>query len=434
MPKVLLLTLLVIGLPLLFSPGVAHADEQQPPASTPAPLTLHQCIEAALGHQSDVLVGQNNVVAAKARSVQAKAGYFPQVTVQSTKGFIATKKSNSVDNDGTSLQLTQNIYDGGLREAKVANAAFAKKQYDATLIRTQQTVVDTVTKAYLELLRAQGLADVADQRVAYIEGQQKMIKARVEAGDAAEVDVFPIDAQLANAHVDQLTAKNTVRTSAIQLQKSMGFIPTESFAVAAVAFPEKISVPKLEECLTIAQQQRPEILEAKAGIDVAKSSVKVAKINMYPRPVITAQFDQLLSTNSDQSYGINAGIVYDIFNGKSLKAAYQEATADLSSAEIRAAQTPKDINAEVQNAHVNITNAAERMKASAISVTSAKKNLAAQEERYQQGLAIPLDLLNAQLEVTTAENSAVEAQYDYLEALTELHYAMGSKGEVTWEK
>jgi hypothetical protein len=95
----------------------------------------------------------------------------------------------------------------------------AKKQYDATLIRTQQTVVDTVTKAYLELLRAQGLADVANQRVVYIEGQQKMIKARVEAGDAAEVDVFPIDAQLANAHVDQLTAKNTVRTSAIQLQK-----------------------------------------------------------------------------------------------------------------------------------------------------------------------------------------------------------------------
>jgi outer membrane protein TolC len=413
-----------------------------------APLTLHDCIVLALTQQTDMRVGQSSIEAAQATVTQARSSYFPQISVQTATNLVQVGTSaefltgNSTSaaqqglTSGSILSLTQNLYDGGLREASLANAKDQVVQAKSTLLRTQQTVIYSVTKAYLGLLRAQDLKKVTTQQVDYIVGQLQQVQSRIDAGDAADVDALPIKAQLATARVAALTAKNNISTAAIQLQQSMGLMPVETFAIQDIAAPSVLVMAKYDGYLATALKQRPELVLHQANINAAQSGVKTAKINMLPRPVISGQLDQPVGGGGGnmQAYGISAGIVYDLFDGQNNRSVYRTAKANLRSAQARADQVPKDITADVQTAYLTRITAQERVKACALSVEATQQNFAAQTERYQRGLAIPLDLLNAQLAVTTAQSDAVQALYDDLTALAQLHYALGNTGEVTWEK
>jgi len=393
-----------------------------------APLTLQECLAIALQEQSDVQQGEQSLKAAAARTTQAKSGYYPQVTLQGNSRVLHNATSRNSSDHTASLGISYELYDGGLRKERVKSAEYGVEQNAATLARTKQTVIFTVSRSYLALLRAQRLLDVSESQLAYIDGQRALIDARVAVGDAAAVDLLPVEAQWANAQVDLLAAQNAVRTSAIVLQQAMGLTPGTRFAVQEIMLPDDVAVPTLEECLAQAGVQRPDVVSTQAGVGAAQASVRTAKIGLAPRPVVVGGMDQGLVGGDERTYALSVGVNYDLFNGGNRRAIYDEARAQLSSAQIRAAQIEKDIIAEVQDAYLTLQDARARVQASAVSVEAARRNLAAQEERYKNDLAIPLDLLNAQLQLTTADNNAVQSRYDYYTALARLNYALGKEG------
>ena len=421
MPRKVLLITFLAAIAMIVSPVWAQ--------STPAQsLSLQECIDIALKNQTDVLIARNSVDAAKARVAREKGAYFPQVTAQYSNAIVQSRVTQfGQAGDGTSVGVNQNFYDGGLREARIRGAGANASQSAYSLERTRQTVAFTVTSDYFSVLRSQKLAGVSDAQVKYLEGQLELIRARVNLGDAAPVDTLPIEAQLANARVDQLAANNTVRTSAIQLQNTMGLSATPNFSVQDVTEPTDIKLLTVDDYLETALTARPEVKETEFGVKVAKASTQQAKIVLYPRPVVNGQYNEFISGNSENTYEITAGLAFDLFNGGSNRAAYKEAQANLSSAELRAAQISKDIYADVQNAYFNLTNSKERLTASELSLAAARKNLEAQGARYKSGLAIPLDLLNAQTQVVTAESNAVQSRYDYYTSVAQLEYAIGKQ-------
>lgn len=405
--------------------GPVLAEEAAP---TPS-LTLQDCIAIALQQQIDILVGEETVAGAKDREKQAKAAYYPQVSVQDSRTLVKSGRAIGQLN-GTSLSVSQNFYDGGVREAQIRGARAGVLQSVFGLERTKQTVVFNVTSDYLALLRAQQLVGVQDARVKYLEEQHAWVQTRVEVGDAAKVDLLPVEAQLANAVVDQLSARNSVRTAAVQLQSRMGLSPQLEFPIQEVAAPTTTEIGGLDDYLKVALASRPEIGQTEAAVESARSSVQSARIALRPRPVISGQFNQPFSGQGGSSLAITGGIAFDLFTGGRNQATYQEARTSLSTAELRAAQLEKDIQADIQKAYLNLTSAKDRLAASDLSLQAAQTNFDAQEGRYKQGLAITLDLLNAQSEVVTAQSNAVQARYDYYTSTAQLQYAIGKQGDL----
>jgi outer membrane protein len=397
-------------------------------SSQAAPLSLKACLAIALKDQIDVLNGRSNVDIAKARSQQALSAYFPQVQIQNNTFKTGTKSVLQTINLGTALTATQNIYDGGLREAQVLSARYGVKGSKAGLDRTYQTVTFTVTSAYYEVLRAKHLADVADASVKYNEEFKKMVQSQIEVGTAAQVDVLPVDAQLANARVNLISAQNTVRTSSIQLQNEMGLSPKSGFDVEDVTASPSVDVGPVDTYVTTAFTNRPDVTQAQAGVGAAKASLRASRIVLYPRPVITGQYEKGIERVHGQSGQIVGGFTFDIFDGNSNRAAYKQAKASRDIAEQQSKQLIKDIEAGVQNAYLNLTNAQERLAASEVGLTAAQKNYEVQSAKYKQGLAITLDLLNAEVQAITAQTNVVQARYDYYIALAQLDYAVGKIG------
>ena len=394
-------------------------------------LSLDQCIEAAMQNQASVLVSEQSVLSAKASYTEAKSSYFPQISVQNTPFSIGGNIGNTgggTTSNGTSLVVTQTFFDGGLREASAKQAQFNVKETEEGLVRDQQTLAFNVTKAYYEALRSKHLAEVTDARMKYLQEQRDMIHTRVEVGDAAQVDELPVVAQLANARVDQLAAKNTIRTSLIELQNAVGLLPKDDFDIVDITAEPKVELDPVDKYKDLALANRPDVKQSAYQAQFAKAAVGAAKLNMLPRLVVNGQYNTRLDQSSRENWNINGGIVYNIFDGQRNKAVYAQARAGQASAELQAKQIEKDIIAQVQEAYLNLTSAGERLAATDLSLQASQQNYDAQQLRYKEGLAIPLDLLNAQVDVATALSNAVQAKYDYYTSKAQLDYAVGMQG------
>jgi outer membrane protein len=423
MMKRVLACLLLIGV-AAFSPAVAVTEAAKPPSS----LTLQECIDIALRNQIDIKVAQNNITISKDRRTQALSDYFPKVSLQNNTFHTGTRGVLGTVNNGTALTVTQNFWDGGVREANVSGARYGVMQNKANSVRTTQNVIFVVTTAYYNVLRTRHLAEVAESNVKYNEASREIIQTRAQVGDVAKSDVLPVEAQLANARVALVSAQNDVRTAAIQLQNTMGVSPETGFDVQEVGVVPEIDLQTMDSYVQTGIAARPDVAAAKAGVGAANSAVKAARIPIYPIPLISGEYERGINTNIRSSSQIVGSIVFDVFDGNSNRAALQSARASRSTAQDQSDQLVKDIQAQVQQAYLNLTSAKERLSASDVGLAAAQSNYEVQSAKYKEGLAIPLDLLNAEVQVVTAQTNQVQARYDYYTAIAQLEFAVGKQG------
>ncbi len=400
-------------------------------AAQTSALTLQNCIDIALENQTDLKVAKNQVSIAEQQATIAKSQYYPRVSVQNNTFRVGSEGLLTKSYTGTALTVTQNFWDGGLREANVRSAKYGITQRNANLERTGQAVIYDVTQSYYEVLRSKRLLEVAETSVKYNESMKKLIETRVELGDAAQVDALPVEAQLASARVSMVSAQNAVQMSAIRLQSEMGLTPRADFDVKEVDSTPNIELLPLETYLADAIAARPDIVAAQASVGSAKADVRASKISLYPKPTISGEYQTGIAGLSGTSTQITGGISFDIFNGKRNRASYDAARVNEVIAELRSEQTVRDIQAQVQSAYLNLANAKERLEASNIGLQAAQNNYDAQSARYKLGLAITLDLLNAELQVVTAKTNEVQARYDYFIAIAQMEYAMGKYGGIS---
>ncbi|MCE5315671.1 MAG: TolC family protein [Armatimonadota bacterium] len=424
--------LLCVCLLLLCASVFAQTDKATP--TNPEPVTLQECIDIALQKQTDLIVAGNSVNIAQSSLQESISEYLPQVAVENN-AFSSGTGVLDTTSTGTALSVGLNIFDGGVREANVKASRYGVKQSKAYYERTKQSTIYDVTSAFYEALRAGHLAQVQEANVKYYEELRDQVKYQAEVGSAAKVDVLPVEAELANAQVDLLSAQNTVRTATLTLQTTIGLTPESGFSIKEANDIPEIDVLALDEYVSYARKNRPDIDQALFGIESARATVRAKRISIYPRPVIEASYQQSIHggfrSNGTQLVG---GISFNLFDGGASQAAYKSAKASQANAQENALQLAREIRADVETAYLNLNSSQQRLAATKISLDSAKKNLEAQQERYATGLAITLDVLNAQVQYTTAQSDSVEAQYDYLEAIAQLEYATGKQGGATWQK
>ena len=403
--------------------------------SVQGPVSLKEAIDIALRNQVSLLTGQNNVDIAKNRLVQSRSSYYPQVSITNNTFRASVDDRLGRSDNGTALIVSQNIYDSGFREADVQGSVYGVRETQYALQRTAQAVVFNVSLDYYEVLRSKRLAEVQESDVKYNEELRKQIEANVEAGKSARADVLPVIAQLANAQVNLLRARNAIRTSLVQLQNTMGLFPQPGFDVQEVQDVPEPKVVSLEDYKQQALTQRPDVYGAEAGTGAARVATRTAGLFLYPRFQVSADYLQGITgdiVSNDAS--ITGSIVFDVFDGGANRAAFRQAQEAQANAVVQEEQLRKDITSDVEQAYLNLTNARERLAVSQVSLDAAQSNYVAQRERYREGIAITLDLLNAQVQLITAQSNLIQARYDYYDAIAQMEFASGQQGETNGAK
>ncbi len=406
-------------------------------------LSLQRCIEISLMRQPNILAAASTVDASRSRVGESKANYYPQINwtsgysrispVSGTTGGSSSGRSSgtttnrSFDQYTSSAALNQNIYDFGRTSAqvKIANLNYDSSRFDFRNVSEQ--IIQNVEQAYYGVLAAKRNRDVAADSVRQFQLHLEQAKGFYEVGTKPKFDVTKAEVDLSNAKLNLIKAENALKIAIVNLNNAMGVPEAPDYTIEDNLSFSKYEIT-LEEALSRAYENRPDLQSIVAKRKAAEASVDFAKANYYPSLTGNASYSWAGETFPlDHGWTAGATLSIPIFSGFLTKNQVAESRANVNVLKAGEESVRQTVILDVQQAFLNLKEAEERVPAAELGVQQAQENLDIANGRYAAGVGSPIEVTDAEVSLATAKTSYIQALYDCKTARSSLEKAMGAK-------
>lgn len=432
----LIVAVLVLLLGGIF-PGAGRGEELPPPGQ---PLTLEQVKDIALKYHPSLRASLATVEASKARVEQALAAYYPQVNFNasynaSTFNFSPVAGSirpptynwTFLDVFSTGPALSQTIYDFGRTANTVRVNRENTQASEQDLATARLTVALNVKQAYFGVLQTQRLIQVAQEVVSQTRQHLEQAQGFYQAGIRPKIDVTKAEVDLANAELALIQARNNYQVARVNLNNAMGLQESLNFPIEDILgfSPRPIT---LEEIITTAHAQRPELLQLKARQRGQEATIKLAQSNYYP--VLSGNASYLLRSHHIDTHlfwdaTLGAVLSFPLFSGFSTSAQVAEARANLRNLQAQEENQRLSIRLEGEQAFLGLKVGEEQTRVAEKAVAQAQENFELARGRYQVGVGSPLEVTDAEVSLANARANYINALYNYRVAEARIDRAMG---------
>lgn len=414
------------------------------PTNGTVDLNLPKTVQMALDYNRDIKNSQYALKKAEYAINQAQAGKKPSVDynfgAQRSRATDAATYSraaslmgsaNSISNafsNGISVNIP--LYTGGLVEGQIDVAKLGKTNAQEEILRVEQATKYSAIEGYYGLLAYQELQGVYHEAVDNLQGHLDNVQAQYNVGTKAKVDVLSSDVSLANAKTTAITADNNVAIAESNLNNILGLPLETKLNLADHQLPFDTYNISLQEAMDYAMKYRPEVLQAAIAVQEAERSIDIADASNKPTVAITGGNDWADNTfpgidANKRSWKVAAGVTYNFYDGGATKAKVNQAKQDLLVARETEQKTRESVQLQVKQAYLNIRSAAQKVEETQTVVDQARENYRIQNIRYQAGVGINLDVLDAQLSLNQAQVNHIQALYDYNVGIAKLEQVMG---------
>lgn len=414
------------------------------PTNGTVDLNLPKTVQMALDYNRDIKNSQYALKKAEYAINQAQAGKKPSVDynfgAQRSRATDAATYSraaslmgsaNSISNafsNGISVNIP--LYTGGLVEGQIDVAKLGKTNAQEEILRVEQATKYSAIEGYYGLLAYQELQGVYHEAVDNLQGHLDNVQAQYNVGTKAKVDVLSSDVSLANAKTTAITADNNVAIAESNLNNILGLPLETKLNLADHQLPFDTYNISLQEAMDYAMKYRPEVLQAAIAVQEAERSIDIADAGNKPTVAITGSNDWADNTfpgidANKRSWKVAAGVTYNFYDGGATKAKVNQAKQDLLVARETEQKTRESVQLQVKQAYLNIRSAAQKVEETQTVVDQARENYRIQNIRYQAGVGINLDVLDAQLSLNQAQVNHIQALYDYNVGIAKLEQVMG---------
>ena len=110
----------------------------------------------------------------------------------------------------------------------------------------------------------------------------------------------------------------------------------------------------------------------------------------------------------------------------------RQAKVDYSQSQLQKSQLLRQIRLEVRDAHGKVEEARQRVEALGETVGQAERGVEIGQVRFQNGVGTQLELLDAQVALTTARVNRISASHDLAAAVASLRRAVGREWGPKW--
>lgn len=258
-------------------------------------LTLEQALDVALEHHPELELARAQVALARARQSGAGALDDPEL--------IAGVESAPLDGDtfgdaglvlgiGQAFPLSSTrAHDREARQFESEAAVFAAR---ARMIEVRQGV----TSSFATALYAQRVAELLDDLVVTTERSLKVLKARIDSGDAVQSEEAESGLAYARVSREAVRARALAKRSLVELAAAMG-VPRLELGSVSGDLDESLALPTLE-LLVQRIDERPELLESRGLTRAAEADMAFAEAARVPRLHVELLYRQLGSTDEDE--------------------------------------------------------------------------------------------------------------------------------------
>src|SRR5947207_5200340 len=304
------------------------------------------------------------------------------------------------------------------------------------------TTIATVKTQFYQVIVNRELIVVQEQSVNLLDSQLKDQQNRFEAGTVPRFNVLQAQVQLYNQIPQLIAAQNNYRISVLQLAKTLGldFKPRREVTAPLRAsgdlayIPRKIDLPvAIEE----GKRNRPFLKEQRANVLNQIQQVHVAIGSWLPN-VNANGGGEWLSNDFNSSFGdVSKGWLttvtgsWPIWDSGMAWGKIQQQRALLSEQEITYDDDVRQVELEIQQAASNLLQNRELIQATQKNQETAEEAVRLAKARLDAGAGTQLDVLNAQVQLTTAQSTNLQALFGYISSLAEFDRATGAQSTYT---
>ena len=386
---------------------------------------------------------------------------------------------------GLNLSLVQPLLRGFGWDFSYLVVRVVEQTADAAIYQYEAQVADfvtTVIDAYWNVVRTREQLEVQRESKALADRTVSENEARVKVGLLPPVAVLEAQADAMSRQQQVIIAENSLALARQRLAQLAYFRPDNTFVPRTLEPVEPTTVEELkvnvDEGLSTALQERPEVLASKYGVRARQLNEHIAENGLLPRLDVVGSYgvnavsgtqraggsflsttntvgdcdpirdsnNVLIAYNCRSSPSAFGGSTLDAYDrltsgdfrsysfGLQLQMPLSNATArgeytqrrvETNQAELNHRELLSNVTLEVRQAAADVAAARQAVDTSRVARELAAENLRQQEKRHEVGMTTTKDLLDFQTRLTSARASEVQSRIAYLIASSRWRRAQG---------
>lgn len=385
-----------------------------------------------------------------------------------TNQFVQQNISQNQFQLGSSVVLFSGFQLKNTVKRNEINIMASQKDLDAV----RNDIMLNVALSYLQVISNEELIGVAQRQVDASVLQVERTTKLVEAGTLAESNLFDLKAQLANDELTLVNAQNNLETAKLNLKQLMNISGSDviNLIKIPVADPSMVAydatiqqiyetamknLPQMRaaELRTEAAKKNIEIIRGAAmptlslngGINTAFSSVAPKErfvsdgsagsttvvtsatdyiiVNDQQLPIVQTvttpggalrHFGYLDQLNFNRNSSINLSLRIPIFTNFQVRYNLANAKLQQRTTEFQAQQVQLTIRKNVEQAYIDMTNAAKRYSATANQVRALTEAFRVSQVRFDVGAINSVEYNIAKANLDRANGNLIQTKYDYV--------------------
>jgi outer membrane protein len=362
--------------------------------------------------------------------VRVIAGVGNQVTSQETAVGPALTQKDLWWTSPRSIGITaeQKLFNGfqtANRTRAAESNVFAARE---TLRVIEQTVLLDAATVYMDMVRDAAILEVQRSNVQALGETVRQTRARFKLGEVTRTDVAQAEAQLAAGQSQMLRADSDLTTSKARYRRVIGSNPGRLQPGLPV---DHLSPRTLAAAVDAGITANPSVTAAMYGVDVARLQVKVSEGALYPTVALLGNVQRAHDVTGvipeQSSATVAIGVTIPLYQGGAEYSTIRQSKETLAQRRLDLATTRDQARAAVVQVWGELQAAKAQIKAAQEGVRAAEVALNGVRMEARLGMRTTLDVLidqqalvNARVNLVTAQHDRVVGSYNLLSAVGRL--------------
>jgi outer membrane protein TolC len=323
--------------------------------------------------------------------------------------------------------VTQSILDlKALNKTRAATQDLKAAQYTAKDAR--DLVVLAVGYNYLLAIADISRIESVSAQVNTAQALYNQAADQVQAGTSPAIDGLRAQVELKTRQQELIQAKNNLAIQKLALARVIGLAPGQQYELTDKSPYEPFAAMKLEEALQRAYDSRSDFKAASATLRSYEYSAKAAKAGYYPTISFSGDYGLAGTYDTLGTHGVfdvRGTLSIPIFQGGKVHGDVIEANAQLEQSRQRLENLRAQIDDDVRTAFLNLESSAELVEVAKSNIDLAQQTLDQSRDRFVAGVADTVEVVQAEEQVATANDSYISALYSFNYAKISLARSLG---------
>lgn len=417
---------------LLLSPSTECAAKQW---------SLRDCIDYALANNiklqkakiqeysalEDVKQSQSALLPSLNLSTSQNVSYTPwpqQGRATVADGYVQSSVDKVYYNGSYSLMGNWTVWNGNKNRNNVKLNKLAVEQARLDSATTANSVLEQIAQLYVQILYSNEAISVTKESLKTSQTNEQRGKTMVEVGKMSRADLAQLTAQRAQDEYAIVEAESNLRNYKRQLKELLQITSDEEFDIVVPTTTDDMAleaVPTLNDVYAASLEQRPEIKNAKLGIESSDLGIKVAKAGRMPTVSLNASVSTSTSSMSDNAWGtqmknnfsLGGGVTVSIplFDNRQTKTAVNKAKLQKQSYLLDLQDKQTTLYSTIENYWLQAVTNQNKFKAARISTESAQASYELLSEQFKQGLKNTVELMTGKTNLLQAQQNELQSKY-----------------------